>query len=46
MFLNKFYDPSNPLSEISQFRLYVKDELEKRISEFPDLGIDGPEALD
>ena len=39
-FLEKYYDPANPISENNQFKLYVKDELEKRLTLFPDLGID------
>lgn len=27
-FLERYYDPSNPISEIAQFRLFIKDELE------------------
>lgn len=40
-FKDKFYDPTNPLSEISQFRLYIKNEFEERLTEFPGLGYDG-----
>lgn len=40
-FLEKFYDQANPISEINQFRLFVKDELERRLTKFPDLGLDG-----
>ena len=43
-FLEKFYDQANPISEINQFKLYVKDELERRLSKFPDLGLDGDES--
>ena len=28
------------MSELAQFRLYIQNELEDRISEFPDLGFD------
>lgn len=34
-FLEKFYDPANPISENNQFKLYVKDELERRLSLMP-----------
>ena len=27
-FLERYHDPSNPISEIAQFKLFVKDELE------------------
>ena len=40
-FVEKFYDQANPISEINQFRLFVKDELERRLTKFPDLGLDG-----
>ena len=38
---NKFYDPTNPLSEISQFRFFIKSEMEQRLTEFHGLGYDG-----
>ena len=31
------------MSEVAQFKLYIQLELEKRITEFPDLGVDEPE---
>jgi len=43
-FLEKFYDQANPISEINQFRLFVKDELERRLTKFPDLGLDGDDS--
>lgn len=43
-FVNKYLDQTNPISEIGQFRSYVKDEMEARLTEFPGLGIDGPEG--
>lgn len=43
-FTNKYLDETNPISEIGQFRSYVKDEMEQRLTEFPGLGIDGPEG--
>jgi hypothetical protein len=43
-FTNKYLDITNPISEIGQFRMYVKDEMESRLTEFPPLGIDGPEG--
>lgn len=36
VYLNK----DSPMSELAQFRLYIQNELEDRISEFPDLGFD------
>ena len=40
-FKNKFYDPTNPLTELMQFRHFVKSEMEERLTEFPDLGYKG-----
>ena len=37
-------DQSSPLSEITQFRLFIKDELEHRLTEFPGLGYEGEEG--
>lgn len=42
-FLQKFYDESNPISENNQFKIYIRDELERRLNLFPDLGIDQTE---
>ena len=44
VFINKYLDDTNPMSEIAQFRLYVRDEMERRLTEFPNLGIDGDEG--
>ena len=33
--LSTYLDLSNPISEISQFRLFIKDEMEKRLSDMP-----------
>jgi hypothetical protein len=33
-----YYDKTNPIPEIAQFKLYVQLELEKRLSAMPDLG--------
>eukprot|EP00355_Strombidium_rassoulzadegani_P007408 CAMPEP_0168620868 /NCGR_PEP_ID=MMETSP0449_2-20121227/7377_1 /TAXON_ID=1082188 /ORGANISM="Strombidium rassoulzadegani, Strain ras09" /LENGTH=1171 /DNA_ID=CAMNT_0008661923 /DNA_START=74 /DNA_END=3586 /DNA_ORIENTATION=+ len=41
-FQKDYHDESNPISEIAQFKLYIQSELEQRLSEFPDLGIDEP----
>ena len=43
-FTNKYLDETNPISEIGQFRSYVKDEMEARLTEFPGQGVDGPEG--
>ena len=43
-FQEKYLDDTNPISEIGQFRTYVKDEMESRLTEMPALGIDGPEG--
>lgn len=43
-FLERYHDPSNPISEIAQFKLFIKDELEQRLTEMPNLGFDGEEG--
>ena len=43
-FLDYYHQPSNPMSEIAQFKLYIKEEMEKRINDFPDQGFD-PAAI-
>lgn len=43
-FLDQYHDPSNPIPEISQFKLFIQDELEERLTEMPALGLDGPEG--
>lgn len=35
-FLKNYYDPTNPIPEVSQFKLYVQLELEKRLTSMPD----------
>jgi hypothetical protein len=40
VFKKTYFDKNSPMSEASQFRLYIQKELEDRISEFPDLGFD------
>jgi len=42
-FLESYYQDSNPISEINQFKLYVKYEMETRLNNFPNLGYDGNE---
>lgn len=39
-FKNTFYDPTNPISEIGQFKLYIRDEMQNRLTSFPNLGYD------
>lgn len=45
-FKSVYYDKSNPMSEIAQFRFYIQKELEDRISEFPDMGFDEQAFID
>jgi hypothetical protein len=33
-----YYDKTNPMSEIAQFKLYIQHEFERRINLMPDLG--------
>ena len=42
--MERFHDPSNPISEIAQFKLFIKDEIEQRLTEMPSLGFDGEEG--
>ena len=37
-FKEKYFDENNPMSENSQFKLYLQNELEKRINAMDDLG--------
>lgn len=37
-FEKDYYDKTNPMDEISQFKLFIQTELEKRIQAMPDLG--------
>ena len=39
-----YYQENNPISEMAQFKLYIQDELEKRITALSDQGVDGPES--
>jgi len=43
-FIESYHDPSNPISEVMQLKLFLKDEIEKRLTEMPALGLDGPEG--
>jgi hypothetical protein len=36
----KYFQDANPMSEMAQFKLYVQLEIEKRLTEMPNLGID------
>ena len=40
-FESRFLDSNIPLSEIGQFRQYIKSEMEQRLTEFPALHLDG-----
>ena len=40
--MNSYYDKTNPMDEISQFKLFIQTELEKRIQAMPDLGFQDP----
>lgn len=42
-FSQNYFDKTNPIPEIAQFKLYIQLELEKRITELPNLGFEGPE---
>lgn len=39
-FKEVYYKKDNPMSELAQFKLYVQEELEQRISKMPDMGFD------
>ncbi len=43
-FIEKYQDETNPISEINQFRYYLKLELEARLTAMPPLGFDGREG--
>lgn len=43
-FKDRYYDMSNPITEIGQFKLFVTDELETILTAMPALGLDGPEG--
>lgn len=45
-FLQNYYDPTNSIAEIQQFKLYIQLELEKRFNQFPNNGLDGPGEQD
>jgi hypothetical protein len=42
-FSKNYWDQTNPIPEIAQFKLYMQLELEKRITEMPNLMFDGPD---
>jgi len=42
-FIRNYFDPTNPIAECAQFKLYVQLELEKRLSDMPDLGYEEEE---
>lgn len=37
-FTDKYYDETNPIDLVSQLKLFIKIELNKRINSMPDLG--------
>lgn len=39
-FKTTYYDEDSPMSELAQFRYYIRTELEERVSQFPDMGFD------
>jgi len=41
-FIDHYFNPHSPMSEIAQFKLYVQTELEARLSSMADLGLDDP----
>lgn len=43
-FKDRYYDISNPITEIGQFKLFVTDEIENILTAMPALGLDGPEG--
>jgi len=42
-FIDNYHQPHNPISEINQLKIFIKDEIEKRINEFPDMKYDPPD---
>ena len=43
-FKKDYYDETNPMSELAQFKLYIQLELEQRITDMPDQGTDPDSA--
>lgn len=37
-FMKHYYDRTNPLIDVGQFKFYVQQELEQRLTEFPAFG--------
>lgn len=44
-FLEQYYNEANPLPEIAQFRTFVKDELETRLTSMPSAGMDDSDQI-
>lgn len=44
--MDKYYDETNPLPEISQFRVLIQEELEKRLTKMPSMGLEHEEGDD
>jgi len=42
-FKQEYFLDTNPMSEMAQFKQYVQSELEDRLNEMENLGLDGPE---
>lgn len=36
----RYFDERNPMSQNAQFKLYIQNELEERITKMPDMGYD------
>ena len=41
-----YLDKQNPISEVAQFKIYLQNELERRINAFPDQGYDPEDERD
>jgi len=38
--MEHFHDPTNPISEVAQLKMYIEYEMEKRINAMPHLGLE------
>lgn len=43
-FVEQYLDKSNPIPEVMQLKLFLKSELERRLTQMPAQGLDGPEG--
>ena len=41
-----YYDETNPIAEVAQFKIYLQNDLERRINEMPDQQYDEPDQRD